>query len=470
MATISRGQEAQGTTLRSRRIAIVCQPWDNVAPQNSSSIPVIAYQLARQLAGTWHVTLYGRRGAGQKRREFDGENIEFKRLTVFQKPQSIVEVLLGILACYKKTCFPYVLSYSYHLLYILRVTLSIRASKSDIVLVFNFVQFAAIIKLFNPAARICLHMQCEWLTDFAAASERRLRAVDLIFGCSDYVTDRIRTCFPAMAARCHTVYNGVDADLFCPAQHVPAEGNRAERLLYVGRLSSEKGVHVLIQAFKILAQSHPALNLDLVGAADAPKYVYSCPNLRDPAIASLETFYGNTLFEMVRRQLILRGQSYLGDLAAEAAGDDRIVFHGGVTHTDTINFYRGAAVVVVPSVWLEPFGIPTIEAMACGVPVVSTFSGGISEIVEQARTGILVARGDARAMALAISRVLDDLVLARAMGVAGRQRAIERFSWDVVSRRLADLIERLFVVDGGQGSNLNRAASEGPASQGEQRN
>jgi glycosyltransferase involved in cell wall biosynthesis len=143
---------------------------------------------------------------------------------------------------------------------------------------------------------------------------------------------------------------------------------------------------------------------------------------------------------MVRRQLILRNRSYYDDLAVEAAGDARIIFHGAVAHADTIDFYRGAALVVVPSVWHEPFGIPTIEAMACGVPVVSTFSGGIPEIVEQGRTGILVARGDVRELALAIGQLIDNPALAHAMGEAGRQRAIERFSWDVVSRRLADLI------------------------------
>jgi glycosyltransferase involved in cell wall biosynthesis len=427
-------------TPHSRRIAIVCQPWDNVAPENSSSIPLIAYQLARQLASHWHVSLYGRRGRGQKHQEAHGTNIVFTRLLVLQKPQSLIEVLFGIFACYRKVCVPYVLYYVYHFFYIFRVALKIRASKSDAVLVFNFVQFARIIKFFNPRAKIFLHMQCEWLTDFALASERRLPAVDLIFSCSDYITGRIKTRFPAIGARCHTVYNGVDTDLFHPAQEFPARADDTKRLLYVGRLSPEKGVHILIQAFKLVSQSHPSLKLDVVGAADAPKYIYSCPNLADPAIASLEKFYGNTLFDMVRRQLILRNRSYLNDLADELAGHDNIVFHGGLTQDKLADFYRHADVAVVPSVWHEPFGIPTIEAMACGVPVVATLSGGLPEIVEQGQTGILVARGDAIALARAIGQVLDNVALARAMGEAGRQRVVERFSWQVVSQRLADLI------------------------------
>jgi glycosyltransferase involved in cell wall biosynthesis len=335
-------------------------------------------------------------------------------------------------------------SYLYHPLYALRVALNIRASKCDIVLVYNFLQFASIIKLFNPSARICLSMQCEWLTQLATpATERRLRKIDLIIACSDYVTEGIRARFPAIADRCHTVHNGVDTGRFCPKQDFTSQSDGTERLLYVGRLSPEKGVHVLIQAFKILAESRPRLRLDLVGASNALHYLYLSLDPQDRANASLEAYYGVGLCNMVWRQLVLRDRSYPADLAAEAAGDDRIISYGGVLQTDTIDFYRRAAALVFPSVWNEPAGLPTFEAQACGTPVVSTYSGGIPEYVLHGQTGILVARGDAKELAMAISQVLDNPELARAMGEAGRQRAVERFSWDAVSRRLADLVERV---------------------------
>ena len=306
----------------------------------------------------------------------------------------------------------------------------------------NFLQFASIIKLFNPSVKICLSMHCEWLTQFATpASECRLRKVDLIIGCSNYITEKISTRFPAVAGRCHTVYDGVDTDRFCPASDVPALNGGPARLLYVGRLSPEKGVHVLIQAFKILAENRPTLQLDLVGGAYTQRYLYLAPDPNDQAIASLEPFYGKQLSDMVRRQLILRGRSYAVDLAAEAAGDERIVFHDPVPQTETIDFYRRATVLVFPSVWNEPSGLPTFESQACGLPVVSTYSGGIPEYVEDRRTGILVARGDAKELAMAISRVIDDPALARAMGEAGRQRVLERFTWKASAQHLADLIE-----------------------------
>src|SRR6516162_7183861 len=99
---------------RTRKIAIVCQPWDNVAAQSSSSIVIIAYQLARRLAGNSYVTIYGRRGPGQKQSVIDGATVDFKRLKVLQIPQGLVEISLGIVSCYLKTRNNYMFSYFYH--------------------------------------------------------------------------------------------------------------------------------------------------------------------------------------------------------------------------------------------------------------------------------------------------------------------------------------------------------------------
>jgi len=447
-------------TQRTRRLAIVGHPWENVVAQSGSSMVIVAYQLARHLPPHWRLTLYGRHRSGQKRQETDRENIEFKRLSVRHRPHALLEVLLGILACSTKSRINYHLSYFYHTFYALQVALSIRASKCDVVIVHNFPQFASIIKLFNPSATICLSMHCEWLSQYAsAATERRLRELDLIIGCSEYITDAIRKCYPAIAARCHTAHHGVDANRFCPASDGSAPSDGTERLLYVGRLSPEKGIHILIQAFKILAESRPALRLDLVGSTNRGLYLYLCPDLKDPAIASLvEAFYGNRLSDMVRRQLTQGEHSYLDDLVILAGGDKRIVFHGSVSHTETIDFYRRAAMLVFPSVWQEPAGLPTFETQACGTPVVSTFSGGIPEYVENGRTGILVARGDPGELALAISQMLDDPTRARIMGEAGRQRVLERFTWEMSARHLADLIESVSGASGSRNASAKRTA------------
>jgi spore coat protein SA len=428
-------------TARIRRIAIVCQPWDNVVARTAASIVILSRELARHLARDSRILIYGRRFSGQKSQETASETIELKRFSVLHKPHAIFEITLGIVACLTRSRVSYPLSYLYHLVYALRVALSIRASKCDVVIVHNFLQFASLIKLLNPSAAVCVHMHCEWLSYYATeVNERRLRRLDLVIGCSDYITGKVKSRFPSVAARCHTVYNGVNAEVFQPADRPPQ--NHGASILFLGRIIPEWGIHILIRAFKVLAAAHPNLRLDIVGAANTGRYLWLCPDLKDQAIADMtKAFYGNRLSEMVRRQFSRKGQSYLNDLVAEAGGEERITFHGGVSHTETLAFYRRAVMLVFPAIVNAPSPLPTYEAAASGLPIVATHSGGIPEIVEHGKTGLLVPRGDARELARAIAQLLDDPALARAMGEAGRQRVIEHFTWDASARRLADLIE-----------------------------
>jgi glycosyltransferase involved in cell wall biosynthesis len=88
----------------------------------------------------------------------------------------------------------------------------------------------------------------------------------------------------------------------------------------------------------------------------------------------------------------------------------------------------------------EPFGLINLEAMACGTPVVASAVGGILEVVEDGRTGVLVPPGRPDDLAVALRRFLDDRDLARAFGEAGRRRVEEHFSW----ASLAERTERVY--------------------------
>src|SRR5262249_27140710 len=201
----------------------------------------------------------------------------------------------------------------------------------------------SLVKFLNPSSTVCLYMHCEWITQLATATtERRLQKIDLVIGVSDFITEAIKRRFPSIASRCHTLHNGADIDRFYPLPG-PAAREKPQRLLFAGRLSPEKGVHVLIRAFKILAKNRPFLRLDLVGPTyGIPPYIYLNPSPEDRPVASLEPFYGIRLADMVWRQLFRKRRGYLAHLVAEAGGDDRIAFHGPVLQTDTINFYRQA--------------------------------------------------------------------------------------------------------------------------------
>jgi glycosyltransferase involved in cell wall biosynthesis len=159
---------------------------------------------------------------------------------------------------------------------------------------------------------------------------------------------------------------------------LPAEiGEEATppHILYAGRLSPEKGVEELLSA---------ARGLELVIAGDGP--------LRDRVPGAL----------------------------------------GFVPHDELQRLYGRAAVVACPS-RREGFGVACLEAMAHGRPVVATDVGGLRDLVVHGETGLVVPAGNGEALRHALERLLGDRELRRTLGLAGRERALERFSWDVVT-------------------------------------
>ncbi len=116
---------------------------------------------------------------------------------------------------------------------------------------------------------------------------------------------------------------------------------------------------------------------------------------------------------------------------------DIVTTISGVSDEDLARLYGEAEVAIVPSLY-EGFSLPAIEAMSCGVPVVATTGGALPEVVGVSdETGLLVEPNDPEALVGAIRRLLDDGDLRARLGAAGRQRVIERFTWEVTARGTA---------------------------------
>ena len=107
-----------------------------------------------------------------------------------------------------------------------------------------------------------------------------------------------------------------------------------------------------------------------------------------------------------------------------------MTFRGVVPHLELPQEYRTADVFVFPSIWDEPSGNPPIEAMAAGVPVVSTRTGGTPEYVVDGTTGLLVDPGDSGQLAAAIVRLLENDDLRRDMSAAARKHAANFFAYE----------------------------------------
>jgi glycosyltransferase involved in cell wall biosynthesis len=269
-------------------------------------------------------------------------------------------------------------------------------------------------------------MRCDWLSQLSPRLVRkRAEHVDLVVGCSRYVTSRAQAVLPDV--RCETLHNGVDVEAFHPGPEAPVRAN--PRVLFVGRVSPDKGVHVLIETLAGLSAAHPEIELQLVGDEALPPLEMQVAIDAEERVRALARFYRQDGF----LPTLLAG---LPDGLSEK-----------VTHTPWVGrdalpgLYRSSTMLVLPSVWEEPFGIPLVEAMASGLPVVATRVGGIPEIVEDGVTGLLVPPADAEALSNAIEQLLADPARARAMGAAGRRRAEDHFSWEAVTARLSGLYD-----------------------------
>ena len=115
-------------------------------------------------------------------------------------------------------------------------------------------------------------------------------------------------------------------------------------------------------------------------------------------------------------------------LASRKRLEDRVRFKGWLDPDGLAQEFADASVVAVPSLWPEPFGIVGIEAFAAGRPVVASATGGIGDWLEDGVSGLLVAPGDAGALAAALSALLDDPQRQQLMGAAGKATVAARFS------------------------------------------
>jgi glycosyltransferase involved in cell wall biosynthesis len=257
-----------------------------------------------------------------------------------------------------------------------------------------------------------------------------VRKADAIVCCSDHIRRRFLEVFPDFAGKSHVVYNGTNVERFLPSDNVAATSpSQRLRVLFVGRVSPEKGVHLLVEAFAKIAPSIPNASLELVGGVGSlpPEFLVGLSG--DPLVRDLERFYNRDYLSALEEMI-------------PAPLKDRVVFHGGVDHAALAAHYRGATVFAAASL-SDAFPLPVVEAMGAGLPVVGSAVGGIPEAVVDGETGLLFEPGNVDALAAALKRMLDDGDLRQRMGAAGRARALQLFSWQAIS----DQISRVYFAE-----------------------
>jgi glycogen synthase len=241
-----------------------------------------------------------------------------------------------------------------------------------------------------------------------------LCACDRVIAVSEGMKKDIMKCYPIPSSTISVVYNGIDPAVYRRREEGGGSGNGAGRMLrkhsirkpyvlFVGRLTRQKGVFDLLLASKMF----PA-GTQLVLATGKPDE----PNILDDLKKAVNG----------RRDV-----AWINSMLGQA---------------ETIALYSGAAVSVTPSVY-EPFGIVVLEAMACGSPVVASAVGGIKEIVQSGRSGLLVPPADPKRLSEAVNRILGDPGLGRRLAVNARRRVERHFSWESAARRTFEIYKRL---------------------------
>jgi glycosyltransferase involved in cell wall biosynthesis len=428
---------------RAVRLAHVAQEGSRLPPGPATlgSLTRVVHELTRRLGSRRALTVVSTRSPGDAAVETCGA---IRHLRVAPGPEQAVVASyfrwrnrLGRRLGLGERPFPASLAYFHS--YIRRIADGLATEGVDLVHLHNVSQFVPPLRRALPAARIVLQMHCEWLVELPrAVVDRRLRTTDLILGVSSHIVRQIQDAHPALAARCRVLPNGVDLAAFPPRERVAAtdadalaalrarHAIRGPVLLYVGRLSSEKGVHVLLAAFATLRERWPEATCLVIGPDWGPIRKVRTPG-PDPIgreIARLDADYMRHL-----RQLA-------------AAHGERVVFLGPVPNGELSRYHALADVLVAPSL-VEAFGIPPIEAAASGLPVVAAATGGLLDTIVPGETGLLVPAGDADALADALASLLVSPERRHRLGQAGRARVAARFTWDTVADTLAGYYDEL---------------------------
>lgn len=403
------------------RVAIINQPLDGVLPPDAqNSIGIWTYETATRLAQTTDVHVFAKRMYSRKESERIENGVHYHFVRAI--PNRLWGQLDHTVARFFRPHKPFYALVVHNLEYILQVARQLQTLKPDIIHIPNYSQFVPVVRAFNPQAKIVLHMQCEWLLQLDATMlESRLRQTDMIVNCSEYISERTRQRFPQFSERNQTVFNGVDLTYFEPLETKPIAETR-QKIVFIGRVSPERGVHVLLEAFEQVIKTNPQADLIIVGPTEAAPFEFLIPLSDDEKMKALAPLYGPQK----------RTDHYFYTLQAELspALRERVTFTGGVSHDLVRKFYQEADVFVFPSVCPEPFGIPLVEAMACQVPVVATNDGGVPEIISSGQTGLLVERANASELATAIRDLLNNPNKRREFGQQGRMRVEALFSWE----------------------------------------
>ena len=244
--------------------------------------------------------------------------------------------------------------------------------------------------------------------------------VSFITTVSNFIANGVKEEYPSAARKLHPVYSAVDCNVYKPIWQDDGGSYRNElrskyglqnykTILYVGRLTPKKGTHIVIDAMNSVMESHPNTALMIIGSK----------------------WYGgnesNDYIELLKR------------ISKELKGP--VIFTGYLSPTEIPKYFSIGDIFVNMSQWKEPLARVHYEAMAAGLPIITTNRGGNAEVMIEGVNGFVMDDyTNPRVLENNIIRLLDNSALALKLGVNGRKLAEEKYSF----KRLANELLKLF--------------------------
>ena len=218
--------------------------------------------------------------------------------------------------------------------------------------------------------------------------------------CVSHAQAKVFTDAGAPSDKVTVIHNGVDHELF-PAGDI--ETRDLHKLVFVGALVQDKGLHLLIESFCQLKAKYPKLSLDIYGSAD----------------------------------LWARDEIFDVDDIQRRVPD--IVFHGKAPQSVISESYQKAGITVVPSIWFDPFPLVSIEAQTTGCPVVTFDMGGLKEGVIHGESGLVLEEVTADNLTRGIDQILSQPELQRSMSKVALEKQRPYFDWGRVADSVLEL-------------------------------
>ncbi len=235
------------------------------------------------------------------------------------------------------------------------------------------------------------------------------RIIHSAAGCftnSEYTKSILMQYFSVKAENIIVLHPGV-----VPEDFPPAGEPENPVLITIGRLAPRKGFDIVLQALPAVLKKFPTLTYKIIGGDERPEY-----------------------------------KAYLKELIARYNLHNHVEWIGQCGFTKRLQLLQDSTILVMVSKMLEGgvdvegFGIVYLEANSCSKPVIAADTGGVSDAVENGVNGLLIPSDDIAATAAAIITMLENNELRKRLGQQARQRVLDRFTWERITKKLSDTI------------------------------